>query len=67
MFREFRGKKMDELRKTRTLVGHTKRVMKAVENAVISLDDSESFVEYLLELGRRHKMKEAKPSPRNVS
>ncbi len=41
--------------------------MKAVENAVSSLDDSVSFAAYLEELGRRHKARALKPSYLDVS
>jgi len=36
--------------------------MKAVENAVSSLDDAVSFAGYLEELGRRHKARALKPA-----
>ena len=67
MFVEFRGLEVEDLKTTRALIGHTRRVLKAVENAVISLDDSDFNVAYLVELGRRHHEKYAKPSPSNVS
>lgn len=50
-----------ELQNTSALYGHAKRVMKAVENAVSSLDDAFSFAAYLEELGRRHKSRSLKP------
>ena len=36
--------------------------MKAVENAVSSLDDAVTFTAYLQELGRRHKVRALKPA-----
>ena len=41
--------------------------MKAVENAVSALDDTESFAAYLDELGRRHKSRALKPTYLDVS
>lgn len=56
-----------ELENTNALYGHAKRVMKAVENAVSSLDDAFSFAAYLEELGRRHKARALKASILDVS
>ena len=61
MFPEFKDVDPSELEKTSALHGHAKRVMKAVENAVSSLDDAFSFAAYLEELGRRHKSRALKP------
>ena len=44
-----------QLESTRALHVNAKRVMKAVENAVSSLEDAFSVTGYLEELGRRHK------------
>ena len=62
LFPEFKDVPPEELEKTNALYGHTKRVMKAVENAVSALDDAESFSAYLDELGRRHKTRALKPA-----
>ncbi|XP_029193067.2 cytoglobin-2-like isoform X2 [Acropora muricata] len=61
LFPEFKDVDPSELEKTSALHGHAKRVMKAVENAVSSLDDAFSFAAYLEELGRRHKSRALKP------
>lgn len=62
LFPEFKGVEPTELENTTALYGHAKRVMKAVENAVTSLDDAFSFAGYLEELGRRHKTRALKPA-----
>jgi len=62
LFPEFKDVPPEELEKTNALYGHTKRVMKAVENAVSALDDAESFSAYLDELGRRHKTRSLRPT-----
>lgn len=67
LFPEFKDVDPTELENTSALYGHAKRVMKAVENAVSSLDDSVSFAAYLEELGRRHKARALKPSYLDVS
>lgn len=67
MFSEFRELKLEELEQTRELRGHTERVMRAVENSVNAMEDPDSLREYLVELGRRHVMRSAKPSVGNVS
>lgn len=61
LFPEFRDVDPSELQNTSALYGHAKRVMKAVENAVSSLDDGFGFAGYLEELGRRHKSRALKP------
>nr|AUV50079.1 globin-like protein [Actinia tenebrosa] len=63
VFPEFRNVKLETLKTERSLHGHTKRVMKVVENAVTSLEDPDSMIEYLLELGRRHRYRQIKPKP----
>ena len=67
MFSEFRELKLEELKRTRELHGHTERVMRAVENSVNAMDDPDSLRAYLTELGRRHVYRSAKPSVGNVS
>ncbi|CAH3152669.1 unnamed protein product [Pocillopora meandrina] len=62
LFPEFKDVDPVELENTSALYGHAKRVMKAVENAVSSLDDAFSFAAYLEELGRRHIARALKPS-----
>ena len=62
LFPEFKDVDPSELENTSALYGHAKRVMRAVENAVSSLDDAFSFAGYLEELGRRHKARALKPS-----
>ncbi|EDO37414.1 predicted protein [Nematostella vectensis] len=62
LFPEFKSLSYEELQKANALHGHAKRVMKAVENAVMSIDDVMSFSAYLEELGRRHKTRALKPS-----
>jgi len=49
-----------ELNSSRKLFGHSKTLMKCLENAVTSLDDNEGFVAYLVELGRRHQVRPLK-------
>ena len=67
LFPEFKDVDPVELENTSALYGHAKRVMKAVENAVTSLDDAFIFAAYLEELGRRHKARALKPSYLDVS
>ena len=66
LFPEFKGVEPSELENTTALYGHAKRVMKAVENAVTSLDDAFSFAGYLEELGRRHQTRSLKPAHLDV-
>ncbi|XP_020622768.1 hemoglobin subunit pi-like [Orbicella faveolata] len=66
MFAEFREVKLEELARTRELHGHTERVMRAVENCVNAMDDPDSLRAYLMELGRRHVYRSAKPSVGNL-
>lgn len=56
-----------ELNSSRKLFGHSKTLMKCLENAVTSLDDNESFVAYLVELGRRHQVRPLKAQYLEVS
>ena len=65
----FPGGKVDieELKSARSLYGHNKILMKCLENAVASLDDNESFVSYLVELGRRHQVRPLKAQYLEVS
>lgn len=58
---------IEELRSSRKLFGHSKTLMKCLENAVTSLDDNERFVAYLVELGRRHQVRPLKASYLEVS
>ena len=67
LFPEFKSVAPDDLEKTNALYGHVKRVMKAVENAVSSMNDVETFTAYLEELGRRHGTPTLKPSYLDVS
>ena len=67
LFPEFKSVALDDLEKTNALYGHAKRVMKAVENAVSSMEDAETFSAYLEELGRRHKTRALKPTYLDVS
>ena len=67
MFPEFREIRPEELVRTRELHGHTERVMRVVENSVNAMDDPDSLRAYLIELGRRHVYRSAKPSAENVS
>ena len=65
----FPGGKVDieQLKSARSLYGHNKILMKCLENAVASLDDNESFVTYLVELGRRHQVRPLKAQYLEVS
>lgn len=59
--KKFPGKvDIEQLKTTRTLFGHNKILMTCIENAVASADDNESFVTYLVELGRRHQVRPLK-------
>lgn len=62
LFPEFRGAgEVECIEDTKFLNGHSKRLMTALENAVLSLDDTHAFNGYLEELGRRHKKRKLKP------
>lgn len=67
LFPEFKELTYEELQNAKTIYGHGKRVMKAIENAISALDDSVSFSAYLEELGRRHKARSLKPYLLDVS
>lgn len=68
LFPEFRDAgSVEKLESTTFLNGHAKRLMTAVENAVISMNDPETFTTYLQELGRRHKLRKLKPHYLEVS
>ena len=56
-----------ELTSARKLFGHSKTIMKCLENAVMSLDDNDRFVGYLVELGRRHQVRPLKAQYLEVS
>lgn len=43
---------------SKPLLGHSRRIMKAIDTAVISLDDFETFQVYLVDLGRRHQQRQ---------
>ena len=47
--------KLEAVINSRSLYLHVRRVMTALENAVFSLNDAEIFIEYLINLGERHK------------
>lgn len=61
LFPEFKDLEYGQLEQAKALHGHGKRVVKALENAVLSLDDSEAFASYLEELGRRHVVRALRP------
>ena len=54
MFPTFRSMLLQEIISSRSLHLHAKRVMGALENAVLALNDAEVFTEYLMNLGDRH-------------
>ena len=54
LFPNLKDVPLEQLRTSRSLFLHARRVMTAVENAVSSMDDTEVFVVYLRELGGRH-------------
>lgn len=58
---------VEELKSSRKLFGHSKTIMKCLENAVTSLDDNDRFVGYLVELGRRHQVRPLKAQYLEVS
>ncbi|XP_031556223.1 neuroglobin-like [Actinia tenebrosa] len=53
-FPAFKGLELKDILNSRSLYLHAKRVMNAMENAVSSLNDSETFTCYLANLGDRH-------------
>jgi len=54
VFPAFRSLLLQEIISSRSLHLHAKRVMSALENAVLALNDAEVFTEYLMNLGERH-------------
>ena len=54
VFPAFRSLLLQEIISSRSLHLHAKRVMGALENAVLALNDAEVFTEYLMNLGERH-------------
>ncbi|XP_031556211.1 cytoglobin-2-like [Actinia tenebrosa] len=54
LFPEFRNLSRTEMEQSRAVLGHGKRVMKAIENAVATLHDHEVLKSYSIELGKRH-------------
>ncbi|XP_027054485.1 neuroglobin-like [Pocillopora damicornis] len=54
-FPAFKSLKLEAVINSRSLYLHVRRVMNALENAVFSLYDAEVFIEYLRNLGERHK------------
>ncbi|XP_078345778.1 neuroglobin-like [Oculina patagonica] len=55
MFPTFKGLTQQEIMSSRSLYLHVKIVMRALENAVLSLNDWEKFTQYLMNLGERHR------------
>ncbi|CAH3152671.1 unnamed protein product [Pocillopora meandrina] len=55
IFPAFKSLKLEAVINSRSLYLHVRRVMTALENAIFSLNDAEVFIEYLMNLGERHK------------
>ncbi|CAH3164284.1 unnamed protein product, partial [Pocillopora meandrina] len=55
IFPAFKSLKLEAVINSRSLYLHVRRVMNALENAAFSLYDEEVFIEYLRNLGERHK------------
>ncbi|XP_022782500.1 neuroglobin-like [Stylophora pistillata] len=55
IFPAFKSLKLEDVINSRSLYLHVRRVMAALENALLSLNDAEVFMEYLKNLGERHK------------
>ena len=55
MLPAFKNLKLEAVINSRSLNLHVRRVMIALENAVFSLNDAKVFIEYLMNLGDRHK------------
>ena len=55
IFPAFKSLKLKASINSRSLYLHVKRVMTALENAVFSLNDAKVFIQYLMNLGERHK------------
>ena len=55
LFPTFKGLTQREILCSRALHLHVKKVMSALENAVVSLNDAEKLTHYLINLGERHR------------
>ena len=55
IFPAFKSLKFKALINSPSLCLHVKRVTTALENAAFSLNDAKVFIEYLMNLGERHK------------
>ena len=55
LFPIFKGLTLREILCSRALHLHVKKVMSALENAVLSLNDAEKLTHYLINLGERHR------------
>ena len=55
IFPAFKSLKLKASINSPSLCLHVRRVMTALENAVFSLNDAKVFIEYLMNLGERHK------------
>ena len=55
LFPSFKGLTVKEVLRSRALQLHGKEVMRALENAVVSLNDVEKLTQYLINLGERHR------------
>ena len=55
LFPMFNGLTQREILCSRALHLHVKKVMCALENAVVSLNDVEKLTQYLINLGERHR------------
>ena len=55
IFPAFKSLKFKASINSPSLCLHVRRVMTALENAVFSLNDAKVFIEYLMNLGERHK------------
>lgn len=60
LFPEFRTINTNELSDSKPLLGHSRRIMKAIDTAVVSIDDFETYQVYLLDLGCRHRERNLK-------
>ena len=63
-FPDFKDISVDEINQRNS---HPRRLMAAIENSVNSLNDVETFTEYVTELGRRHSRYSLKPTKADVS
>ena len=55
IFPAFKSLKLKASINSPSLCLHVRRVMTALENAVFSLNDAKVFIQYLMNLGERHK------------